>query len=204
MSQHITTCPACRVHTLTPTQLQPLLLGFRCERCDGNWLPGENYYRWLAHPDRRPDDANVHTVGEPHDSLRAKLCAECGKLLSRYRVGHGVDFCIDRCATCGGIWLDQNEWELLLQHRLVDRLHLVFSTAWQAELLREQQERAVEDRLTERIGADGLRELKRIADWMQGHPHRAEMRAYLLEHAIDTPKCVGEPCAVTTPSSTPP
>jgi Zn-finger nucleic acid-binding protein len=109
------------------------------------------------------------------------ICAECGKLLSRYRVGHGVNFCIDRCAGCGGIWFDDNEWELLQQNHLEDRVHLVFSTAWQAQILHEHHERAIEERLIARIGAQGFSELKRITEWIHAQPRRQEMRAYLLE-----------------------
>ena len=190
MSQFIQTCPACGVRTLERAELQPLLPCFRCPRCAGQWIRGEHYFRWLEHPDRKHTDVNPNVVGEPHDSKRAMICPECGKLLSRYRVGHGVSFSIDRCAGCGGIWLDANEWETLQQHHLEDRIHMIFSTAWQGQILREEQQKAFEQRLVSRIGDEHFAELKRVVAWVDTHPHRAEIAAFLLQHlrALEPPK----------------
>ncbi|NQZ56771.1 MAG: zf-TFIIB domain-containing protein [Lentisphaeraceae bacterium] len=33
--------------------------------------------------------------------------------MRKCRVGHGLQFYVERCATCGGVWLDKNEWESL-------------------------------------------------------------------------------------------
>ena len=110
------------------------------------------------------------------------ICPECGKILTRYRVGHGADFFIDRCAACGGIWLDANEWQSLERISLADRIHLIFSTAWQGENLREQQRLAAARLLTERIGQERFEDLNRVIDWIQSHAHRQEIRAYLLDH----------------------
>jgi Zn-finger nucleic acid-binding protein len=175
-------CPACREHTLAPAQLDPLLPSHACTRCGGQFIRGEHYRAWLEHPERKPSDANPQTSGDVHDSTRAMLCPECGKLLARYRVGHGLSFFIDRCAGCGGIWLDANEWQALARTGLTDRIHLVFSTAWQAQILREQQQRAAEQRLVERIGQQDFDRLKELADWVETHPHFSEISAYLMEH----------------------
>src|SRR3954447_21880627 len=152
-STTITTCPSCRDRTLTSTQLEPLLPSHRCGRCGGHWLRGEEYFRWLNHPDRKQNEPIDAVAGDQvRDSTRAMLCPECGKLLSRYRVGHGLTFFIDHCAGCGGVWLDVNEWEALKRAQLDGRVHRIFSAAWQAQILRDEQRHAAEHRLSVQIG----------------------------------------------------
>src|SRR4051812_37421770 len=104
----LTTCPSCRQPSLRPAQLEPLLSSHACASCGGQWLRGEAYFRWLDHPDRSsaPGQLDATSAAEVHDSTRAMLCPECGKLLARFRVGHGLSFFIDHCSGCGGIWLD--------------------------------------------------------------------------------------------------
>ena len=50
---------------------------------------------------------------EVKDVQGAKICPECGRILLKYKVGHGLDFFVDHCSGCGGIWLDKNEWNAL-------------------------------------------------------------------------------------------
>src|SRR5690242_9501010 len=94
-------CPSCRQATLAPAEIDPLLPSLRCTQCGGQWIAGEQYHRWLTHPDRKPADANTQTTADqtapPHDSTRAMLCPQCGRMLGRYRVGHGVNFYIEHC-----------------------------------------------------------------------------------------------------------
>jgi Zn-finger nucleic acid-binding protein len=120
------------------------------------------------------------------DSVAAKLCPECGRFLIRHKVGHGVDFCIDRCTACGGIWLDANEWQQLRRRGLHDDLHFVFSAAWQAGLHREDDLTRHEHMLAQKLGAADAAEIRRIKQWIDAHPHRAALCAYLL-HASDPP-----------------
>ena len=112
------------------------------------------------------------------------LCPECRKLLARFRVGHGLSFFIDHCAGCGGIWLDANEWEALKRTHLEDRIHRIFSAAWQAQILRDQQRQATEHRLIANIGQADFGELQRMTQWIEAHAHCNEIMAYLLEHFV--------------------
>ena len=209
-------CPVCKSKSLAPVALDGRLLSaHRCAACGGQFVRGEQFYRWLDHPDRRtpaaarerdadtgPDartgSGPVATAGAaglngsldlpPVDSPHAKICPECGKLMSRYRVGHGVDFALDRCAACGGIWFDANEWEALARVGLADRVHFVFSSAWQAEIGRQESAAGERRRLTERIGAGDLAEIDRIVGWLGHHPRRRELVAYLIGHLAPEPR----------------
>jgi len=110
------------------------------------------------------------------------LCPECGKLLARFRVGHGLSFFIDHCAGCGGVWLDVHEWEALKRVGLHDRIHRIFSSAWQTQILHEQQQQAAEHRLAAQIGQSDFDRLREMTRWIEAHAHRSEIAAYLLEH----------------------
>jgi Zn-finger nucleic acid-binding protein len=175
-------CPACRVDSLQPAEAEPLLPSRRCGRCGGQFIRGEQFYLWLEHPDRSSTPpVSADTDCNVIDTPQAKICPECGKIMRRYRVGHGIHFVIDRCGACAGIWLDDNEWELLKRQQLHDRVHFVFSSAWQAKLHREEQHRRASERLEARLGPTDFAELQHTISWLEQHPHREEMIAHLLD-----------------------
>lgn len=177
----LTVCPACVRSSLRPSAAEPLLPSRRCADCGGQFVRGEHYYRWLDHPDRAPQtEPATGAVGELIDSPKAKICPECGKLMRRCRVGHGAAFSIDRCGACGGMWLDANEWEALARHGLRDRVHFVFSDAWQTRLLQQERNDAAHRQVEARLGPQDFGELLRVTDWIEHHPHRDEVAAYLL------------------------
>src|SRR6185437_6632571 len=114
----------------------------RCGQCGGQWVESKRYWAWIESPDRKqPPAPSTDAQFTVVDSIKAKICPECGHLLTRAKVGHGVNFHIDRCSHCGGIWFDALEWESLRAMGLHDDVHFVFSKTWQAELARAERER---------------------------------------------------------------
>ena len=108
-------CPVCKATTLVQEELEPGLPDKRCRQCGGRWIEGSRYLAWVAAHGRRladkpPEEGVELPVAE---SGKAKLCPECGRFLTRARVGRGASFHLERCGTCGGIWTDANEWEIL-------------------------------------------------------------------------------------------
>jgi Zn-finger nucleic acid-binding protein len=145
----------------------------------GQWIRGETYYAWIERLAR--PTVEVHDVPPARDQPRAKLCPECHKIMRRFEVGHGVEFCIDRCGTCAGVWFDANEWEQVQAHQLADRVHFVFSAAWQTELQRERREEVERARLQQHIGDVDFARLQEVSEWIRDHPHRDELIAWLVE-----------------------
>ncbi len=175
-------CPACKtsVLQLCPVDDRPDRL--RCDRCNGEWIKGLNYWRWLhAHgqnlPERTPSAADPPVA----DSPQAKLCPGCGRLLRRGRVGHGVEFCIERCSACGGIWLDRNEWEVLAAHNLHDDLHFIFSAAWQQRVTHQEERLAHEKRVAALLGPAAFTRVSEFKHWAQTHCQRHVIMAYLAD-----------------------
>jgi Zn-finger nucleic acid-binding protein len=84
----------------------------------------------------------------------AKLCPECGRILIKYGVGHGMNFTLDQCGHCLGIWFDKNEWVSLKQRNLHDEVHKVFTASWQTQARKEERKRNLERIYLNRFGSD--------------------------------------------------
>jgi Zn-finger nucleic acid-binding protein len=107
------------------------------------------------------------------------LCPTCGTILIRFKVSHEIDFSLDRCGKCGGIWFDSKEWEILKSHGWHDDIHRIFSRPWQAEILRQEHQKNRERILIEKFGMEDLAEVRRIKSWLNNHPHKQELYAFL-------------------------
>ena len=177
-------CPNCKTNGLRPGTLAGTLSALTCSKCSGHWIRGEHYFAWLEKQPKSPGNERetVSTSAESSDSTRAKLCADCGRFLRRSRVGRGVRFSIDRCGACGGIWLDANEWETFHACGLHDEIHFVFSYAWQAQTQREEQNRQRDARLNNVLGEGDFAEIQRIKAWIEQHPRRSELHAFLMNN----------------------
>lgn len=182
-------CPACRHPNLIRDALEPVLSAHFCRQCGGQWIEGAQYWRWLElTTDDNAAPASIHSAapdsnaGPPlSEPGKARLCPECGRLLARTPVGHGVDFRVDHCTTCGGTWLDAGEWEALRSRGMHRNLHRVFSPAWAAEVSREEQRAAHEAMLIQLFGPDDLAEMRRVSAWLRHHPKSRELVAALLD-----------------------
>jgi Zn-finger nucleic acid-binding protein len=177
-------CPICKTVSLGDDELAPGLTAHPCAQCNGHWISPKDYWKWLE--GRGPLAAEIPVGASPLDLLvketeTPKFCPDCGRFLRRHKVGHGVSFSLDRCGTCGGFWLDANEWEILKSRHLNDRLHFVASDAWQAEVARQEREKGHEQIVLEKIGAEDLEKIKSIKAWIEGHPRKAELYGVLLD-----------------------
>jgi Zn-finger nucleic acid-binding protein len=181
-------CPVCKTIPLGTAPLEPDLVGHPCPQCRGNWIAPKDYWKWVEAkgpmspelpPAEHPLDLPVKETETP------KFCPDCGRFLRRHRIGHGMNFSLDRCGTCGGFWLDANEWEILKSRHVHDRLHFVASDAWQAEVARQERERGHEQIVREKLGAEDLEKIKAIKVWIEAHPRKAELYAVLLDKKAD-------------------
>jgi Zn-finger nucleic acid-binding protein len=176
-------CPACGTHGISTIELEENLYGYTCSACEGTWVKGYQYWKWLkTHGSILPEKTADLAADIPvSDSRQAKICIECGHVLLRNKVGHGVPFYLDRCSACGGIWFDKNEWEVLKSRNLHDEIHLIFTAAWQNDNRKKEQEAAYEKSLAETIGEKEHDELKRFKSWISAHPQKNLILGYLLQ-----------------------
>ena len=165
--------------TLDSIELDSGLEAYRCPETGGHWIPAENYWRWRsAVPGQEPagDTKPSAPVSEYDDVV--KLCPESGTLMTRYRVGHGLNFRVDRSNT-GGIWLDGGEWESLRAGNLHHSLHLIFTAPWQKAVRDHARDEAYHTQLQQRLGAELYAQVDALRQELAGHPDRAAAMAFL-------------------------
>jgi Zn-finger nucleic acid-binding protein len=179
-------CPICKNSPLAPTSLADGPAAAACSQCGGVWIDSTQYWKWIESRSQGRNDPpadqplDLSTQRPVNDSGPGKFCPACGRFLARAKPGRGLEFFLNRCGSCGGIWLDANEWENLRDAGLNDAIHFIFSDSWQAELSKAQRTRQHEQLLAEKIGPDALAEVKRIKAWLDGHSRKAELYAFLI------------------------
>ena len=97
-------CPVCKSTELEETALEQNLTSLKCAKCNGHWIRGAEYWKWLE--EHKSDLAErVHhtedlTLAEPGLPLD---CPECRFRMTKYLVGRGLGFTLDHCSGCKGI-----------------------------------------------------------------------------------------------------
>lgn len=174
-------CPLCQKPTFGNKNLDENLQARECSKCGGYWISSSRYHKWLeTHGQALPEKPLTEVGLTVEDSQSAKLCPECGRIMIKYKVGHGVTFYLDRCAGCGGVWLDKNEWEVLKSRNLHDDLHCIFTTHWQQGVLAEETAKRLESIYAEKFGAD-YEEINRFKGWLEDRPAKSEILAFLSD-----------------------
>jgi len=145
-----------------------------CPKSGGRWISAAAYWKWREMlggpiPNLEFDRSGGQDLAG-QDSAAGKRCPIDGAFLIRHRVGHGLDFHLDRCGQCGGVWLDAGEWEALKARGLHDDLHLIFTSAWQAEVRRQRRAQTDQHLLLKRLGEADLHKAKAIRGWIESHP----------------------------------
>ncbi|MEW5849751.1 MAG: zf-TFIIB domain-containing protein [Myxococcota bacterium] len=174
-------CPVCRTSSLRRVSLDDGLPALACSSCGGHWLGAADYHAWRGRTGDAPLPA-TNTSGEVQvsDVQGVKVCPECRRLMVRYRVGRGVDFRLDQCGACSGMWFDRNEWEALRQQGLHLQLNLIFTEPWQDRARRDESRKVMEGIYLKRFG-DDYEEVKRMRQWLQAHPERMSILAFLMD-----------------------
>ena len=176
-------CPLCEHKVLQSVNLEQGPVALECESCGGRWIRSFHYWKWREHHGKslpeKPSTEGLETTVS--DTAQAKICPECGHILSRYPVGHETAFSLDRCGHCGGMWFDRNEWDVLENRNLHDDVHMIFSTVWQAQVRREDHRKAVEQLRVKMFGDADYAKLQSIREWIRNHPLSHEIRAFLLD-----------------------
>ncbi|MDD5135579.1 MAG: zf-TFIIB domain-containing protein [Candidatus Omnitrophota bacterium] len=179
-------CPVCKTVALQNEDLLQNLVAKSCKQCHGRWIPSYQYWQWLdKHGDILPEKPKEEAISLPvEDTGAGKLCPECGHFLTHRKVGHSMDFSLDRCSNCGGIWFDRNEWEVLLSRNLHDEVHFVFSSPWQKQVREEENTQIYESRIEKILGPEDYGKLKDMATWIKSHPNKSTIVSYILDSKV--------------------
>ena len=175
-------CPVCKSPELRATQLEEGLTFHNCPQCQGNWIRGREYWKWLEQhgpnlPERSDQDSGL-SLAEPGFHID---CPECRFRMIKYLVGHGFSFTIDHCDGCKGVWLDRNEWEALKERNLHDDVNSMFTSFWQDAAEKEARKKRLERIYIARFGAEDYKEIERGRAWLATRSNRQELLAYLTD-----------------------
>ncbi|MBI5882296.1 MAG: zf-TFIIB domain-containing protein [Elusimicrobia bacterium] len=179
-------CPVCKKDEFSSEEMGDGLAALRCDECQGHWLPSFVYWKWLS---RRGHNAPEILGGADNPQPKSppkggRLCPDCGRILIKYRVKKGVPFTVDRCGNCAGLWLDQGEWAYLKKRNLHDDLDYIFTAVWQTRIRKEDSADAAAESLAKALGPADFKVAKKIRVWLDQHPLRSRILAYLTGSAL--------------------
>ncbi len=172
-------CPICRNDTELKV-IESGLEGTECER-HGIWIPALHYWKWIATQNiTYPPEINdgEFEAGET-DTKSGKVCSDCGKVLRRYAVGHGVGFHVDQCPNCTSIWLDSGEWEILKEKNLHSAIHFMFSEPWQNRVKKDKVQDHFESQYRTRLGDSLFEEVHAFKKMIIDHEDCSLILTYL-------------------------
>ncbi len=173
-------CPICKTTQLVPTSLENGPGAFRCENCSGTFISSTDYWPWLK--TQQPDSTKIsisETPAQVIEAALAKVCPQCGHLMRRYKIWPEVEFYLDTCNHCNGIWLDKNEWQVLESHHQQGKINLFFTQPWQSQLHAEETRQHLAAIYQTRFGVEDYTRLKEIKAWIDQHKERGAMLPYL-------------------------
>ena len=175
------------IHTDTvmlPVEIEPGLHVFECPISGGHWIPLQSFLTWkttLPQVEPSADPSITHEPVADDSANRVLICPESGRILIRYKVGHGLHFHVDRSPVTGSVWLDKGEWEALKSKKLHASLNLIFTTSYQREVRSEEYAQTFENTFRDRIGQDDFKKLVEIKDWIKNHPKSRDLCCYIID-----------------------
>lgn len=190
-------CPKCKKMELQDGMLSDNLSVKWCAECSGIWIPTSQYQAWQEYQRRwaqqnpEPVDQDIDFIPSPYDS-RAALCPECSNYLSRAKVPFKNPFYIERCMSCGGIWCDNGEWEMLEYLGFQSEIEQMFSSAWQAKQREQNLAQKERDALVNKLGPDIADYVFQLAEVLKDHPYGDFAASYMLRRFESVKKGVPE------------
>lgn len=148
----MTRCPKCKVPT---TRIEYEGAGVRmCGQCGGTWvtpiaLKAIANRRQVAFTEAVKE--RFVQMADESNATEQLICMRCGKTMIKEHFKEWDDIVIDRCAKCGGIWLDPGElekiqiyWEYFQDHPEESNMDAIAKKAVLTEHLR-QRKRDIEE-----------------------------------------------------------
>ena len=102
-------CPRCHV-ALSPQQQGDITLE-SCERCHGQWLEPDDLKAIIEGTVLLETGPAVRTGIDLTDVQEDASCPHCGVAMQPFNYAGDSGVILDKCADCGGIWLDGGELE---------------------------------------------------------------------------------------------
>ena len=173
-------CPVCKQNTLGSITLLDRLPARRCSNCMGVSISSNAYLTWRRRLGREfPPKEGAIDIDPLWEVKELKFCPDCGHIMARYKILPDTEFYIDRCRSCNGVWLDQHEWEVLIDRNLHDNLNEFFTRPWQDNLRAVETKNHLDSIYLEKLGEEDYENAKQIREWLTDHPMRGMVLAFL-------------------------
>lgn len=176
-------CPNC-FSPMKKMLLDDRIPGHVCTSCEGVWISSVEYADWMdaQKGTDSPDASFSEETALPEVAIRKPLlCPDCGRIIKRYKIWPNVEFYLDRCGGCNGIWFDKNEWDVLADYELTKHLNMLFSDEWQKSLRKEEMAGRLTAMYSDRFGEVDYSKLKEIREWIYSNESRDQLIAYLMD-----------------------
>ncbi len=174
-------CPVCNEIELKRIRLEKNIPAYLCTGCEGIWISLKEYLP----PQEGISLEGINLKGDlplpTVDNRKALLCPDCGRILRRFKIWPDVEFHLDRCGGCNGIWFDRNEWQVLRLKNLHDKVHVFFTAEWQETLRKEEMRRQFVKMYKEKFGSEDYLKIRNIRNWLEEHPKGRQLLAYLTD-----------------------
>jgi Zn-finger nucleic acid-binding protein len=173
-------CPVCKTETLGEIALMENLPAHQCAKCEGVFLPANAYMLWKrAQGQEHPQKPSSSPIDPSWDSTVLKLCANCGRIMARYKILPDENLYLDRCRNCNGVWLDKYEWDALVERNLHDELNEFFTRPYQERLRAEEIRNHLDKLYLEKFGAEDYARVREMRAWLTNRPHLGMFLAFL-------------------------
>ncbi len=173
-------CTACNEGVLTPSFIDSLFRAHTCNHCGGNWILVEDFLAWQENNPEHQFDDELEYEEELSESSKALFCPITGSLMTKFRISSKTSHRIDYSVTTGGIWLDQGEWLLLKQEGIAGSLNRIVTQPWQNKIRAQNTKDNFIHMYESKFGKENYAKVKELKNWLQSHPQKADLRAYLL------------------------
>jgi len=174
-------CTACSKGKLIPSFIDGLFSAHTCSDCGGDWILIEDYAAWRErHPDYEfAKDIQFEEV-QALEKKQAILCPVTHTIMRKFKISANNSHRLDYSTAIGGLWLDKGEWELLICEGLAGSLNALVTDAWQRKIRQDSAKEHLRDIYRDRFGDEAYNKVKEVREWLHGHPHKADLRAYLM------------------------
>ncbi|MCU7843521.1 MAG: zf-TFIIB domain-containing protein [Candidatus Thiodiazotropha sp. (ex Monitilora ramsayi)] len=172
-------CPSCSNGILKPTKLEPGLPALSCGKCSGVLISMLSYRAWLEESSYQNINPAKTSI-EVDDTEHAMACPKCRNFMTKYRVSDKGINRLDSCGSCGELWIDSGEWELLASLNLTKSISSILSQPWQKQIALREADKKNEQKVLGVLGEQDYLKVKDLKGWLSSHPEKEVIMRYLL------------------------
>lgn len=176
-------CLVCKDVDLVEYEIEPGLIVHTCHKCEGNWLRMSDFHKWhnnqRSTEEEKKEEEQVNSI--INNDVSQKLCLDCKTVLSAYKAASRLNFKIEHCDACGGIWFYKNEWRILRQNNLHTQIDKFFTYTWQRKIKEEEIKQYFDKSYIKNFGTEDYEKIKEIREWLDNNRNKEALLRFLIK-----------------------